>query len=59
MYWEIEKIWENKYSYINNDLNFSCEFNWDWESWCEVYFDDKQKLTEDTFYEDFKEYFYN
>lgn len=59
MYWEFEKIWENKYSYLNSHLDYEVEFNYDWESWVEVYFDNKQKLIEDTFYMDFEEYFKN
>lgn len=57
MYWEFEKIWENKYSYVNSHLDYEIEFNYDWESWVDIYFDDKQKLIEDTFYMDFEEYF--
>ena len=55
MKWEFDKIWDNKFSYSLNDFYTEFEYK-DW-SWVEIYFDDKQKLVEDTFYIDFEEYF--
>ena len=59
MYWEFEKIWDNKYSYSMNEPEFYAEFEYNPETWCweTPTFDVKQKLIEDTFDMDFQEYF--
>ena len=60
MYWEFEKIWDNKYSYSMNEPGFYAEFEYDIEtwSWDLPYIDDvKQSLIRDTFDIDFEEYF--
>ena len=62
MYWEFEKIWDNKYSYSMNEPGFYTEFEYDIETWCWglLYIDDvRQPMVRDTFDIDFEEYFFN
>ena len=60
MYWEFEKIWDNKYSYWLSEPEYSCWFEYNPETWCwdlPDIDDVKQSLIRDTFDMDFEEYF--